>query len=250
MGLSSRKSNMKRKTKKSESKDKSYSKQIEALSKISKAISSELYLDNILKLIVTVTAEVMGSKICSLMLLDEDKKKLIVRATQSVSEEYNRKPNLKLGEGIAGRVAQANRLISVVDVKKDTRYVNVEIARKEKLCSLLSVPLSVRGKVIGVINCYTSSPHRFTKSEMDVLTTVANQAAIAIENTELMVKSKVIQEELETRKLVERAKDILMEELAISGQEAFRKIQKQSMNSRKPMREIAEAIILAREIKK
>lgn len=241
---------MKRKTKKSESKDKTYSKQIEALSKISKAISSELYLDNILKLIVTVTAEVMGSKICSLMLLDEDKKKLIVRATQSVSEKYNKKPNLKFGEGIAGRVAQENRPISVLDVKKDTRYVNVEIARKEKLCSLLSVPLSVRGKVIGVINCYTSSPHRFTKSEMDVLTTVANQAAIAIENTELMVKSKVIQEELETRKLVERAKDILMEELTISGQEAFRKIQKQSMNSRKPMREIAEAIILAREIKK
>jgi len=241
---------MKRKTKKSESRNKSYTKQIEALFKISKAISSELYLDNILKLIVTVTAEVMGSKICSLMLLDEDKKKLIVRATQSISEEYNKKPNLKLGEGIAGKVAQENRPISILDVKKDTRYVNVEIAKKEKLCSLLSVPLSVRGKVIGVINCYTSSPYRFTKSEMDVLTTVANQAAIAIENTELMVRSKIIQEELETRKLVERAKDILMEELAISGQEAFRKIQKQSMNSRRPMREIAEAIILAREIKK
>jgi len=250
MRLSSRKSNMKTRVRKSESKDRSYSKQIKALSKISKAISSELYLDNILKLIVTVTAEVMGSKICSLMLLDEDKRELIVRATQSISEEYNRKPNLKLGEGIAGRVAQENRPISVLDVKKDPRYISVKIAKKEKLCSLLSVPLSVRGKAIGVINCYTSSPHRFTKSEMDVLTTVANQAAIAIENTELMVKSKVIQEELETRKLVERAKDILMEELAISGQEAFRKIQKQSMNSRRPMREIAEAIILAREIKK
>ncbi len=233
-----------------ESKDRSYSKQIEALSRISKAISSELYLDNILKLIVTVTAEVMGSKICSLMLLDEDKRELIVRATQSISEEYNKKPNLKLGEGIAGRVAQENSPISVLDVKKDPRYISVKIAKKEKLCSLLSVPLSVRRKAIGVINCYTSSPRRFTKSEMDVLTTVANQAAITIENTELMVRSKVIQEELETRKLVERAKDILMEELAISGQEAFRKIQKQSMNSRRPMREIAEAIILAREIKK
>ncbi len=250
MMLSSRKSNVKTRVRKSESKDRSYSKQIEALSKISKAISSELYLDNILKLIVTVTAEVMGSKICSLMLLDEDKRELIVRATQSISEEYNKKPNLKLGEGIAGRVAQENRPISVLDVRKDPLYISVKIAKKEKLCSLLSVPLSVRGKAIGVINCYTSSPHRFTKSEMDVLTTVANQAAITIENTELMVKSKVIQEELETRKLVERAKDILMEELAISGREAFRKIQKQSMNSRKPMREIAEAIILAREIKK
>lgn len=241
---------MKKKTKKSESKDKPYSKQLEALSRISKAISSEVYLDNILKLIVTVTAEVMGSKICSLMLLDEDKKELVVRATQSISEEYNRKPNVKLGKGIAGRVTQENRPFSVMDVRKDPRYVSVEIAKKENLCSLLCVPLSVRGKVIGVINCYTSSPHRFTKSEIDVLATVANQAAIAIENTELMVRSKVIQQELETRKLVERAKDILMEEMAISGQEAFRKIQRQSMNTRKPMREIAEAIILAGEIKK
>ncbi|MCJ7645733.1 GAF and ANTAR domain-containing protein [bacterium] len=235
--------------KKSKGKDTSYSKQIEALSRISKAISSELYLENILRLIVTVTAEVMGSKICSLMLLEEDKKELVVRETQSVSEEYNRKPNIKLGEGVAGRVAKENRSISVLDVRKDPRYVSVKIAKKEKLCSLLSVPLSVRGKVIGVINCYTSSPHKFTKSEIDVLITVANQAAVAIENMELMVKSKVIQEELETRKLVERAKDILMEELGISGEEAFRKIQKQSMNTRKPIREIAEAIILSKEIR-
>lgn len=241
---------MKTKDRKSKKIDKSYNKKIEALSKISKAISSELYLENILKLIVTVTAEVMGSKICSLMLLDEDKRELAVRATQSVSEAYNKKPNLKLGEGIAGRVARENRPISVLDVKKDPFYINAEIAKKEKLCSLLSVPLSVRGRVIGVINCYTSSPHRFTQSEIDVLATVANQAAVAIENMELMVRSKVIQEELEVRKLVERAKDILMEELDISGEDAFRKIQKQSMNTRKPMREIAEAIILSKEIRK
>jgi len=229
---------------------KSYTRQIEALSRISKAITSELYLENILKLIVTVTAELMGSKICSLMLLDEDRKELVVRATQSVSEEYNKKPNLRLGEGIAGRVAKENRPIVVLDVKKDPRYINLEIAKKEKLCSLLSIPLGVRGRVIGVINCYTSSPHQFTQSEMDVLNTVANQAAIAIENTELMVRSKVIQEELETRKLVERAKDILTEELDISGEDAFRKIQKQSMDTRKPMREIAEAIIVCKEIRK
>jgi len=248
--LSSNKSNAKTKGRKLKKIDKSYNRKIEALSKISKAISSELYLENILRLIVTVTAEVMGSKICSLMLLDKEKKELIVRATQSVSEEYNKKPNLKLGEGIAGEVAQENRPISVLDVKKDTRYVNAEIAKKEKLCSLLSVPLSVRGKVIGVINCYTSLPHQFTESEINVLITVANQAAIAIENMELIVKSKVIQEELETRKFVERAKDILMEELQIPGEEAFRKIQKQSMDTRKPMREIAEAIILSKEIRK
>jgi signal transduction protein with GAF and PtsI domain len=225
-----------------------YVEQIEALSKISKAITSDLYLEDILRLIVTVTAEVMHSKICSLMLIDETMKELVVRATQSMSEEYNKKSNIKLGEGIAGEVAMKNQPIVVLDVKKDPRYINTKVAEKESLCSLLSIPLSVKGRVIGVINCYTSSPHRFTPTEIAVLTTVANEAAIAIEHTELMVKTKIVQEELESRKLVERAKDILMRRLKLTGEEAFHKIQRDSMNTRKSMREIAEAIILANEI--
>jgi len=227
-----------------------YQEQIEALSKISKAISSELYLEDILRLVVSVTAQVMDSKICSLMLLDEKSKKLAIRATQSVSEEYNKKPPLSIGEGIAGKVVKEGRPITVLDVNEEEEYKYKDIARKEGLRSLLCIPLSVRGKVIGVINCYTSYPHKFSKTEIDVLTSVANQAAIAIENTDLIVKTKVIQEELETRKLVERAKDILMRRLELSGEEAYRKIQKQSMDTRKSMREIVEAIILTEDLER
>ncbi len=227
-----------------------YQEQIEALSKISKAISSELYLEDILRLVVSVTAQVMDSKICSLMLLNEKSKKLVIRATQSVSEEYNKKPPLSIGEGIAGKVVKEGRPITVLNINEEEEYKYKDIAGKEGLRSLLCIPLSVKGKVIGVINCYTSYPHKFSKTETDVLTSVANQAAIAIENTELIVKTKVIQEELETRKLVERAKDILMRRLEISGKEAYRKIQKQSMDTRKSMREIAEAIILTNDLER
>ncbi|MCM8815233.1 MAG: GAF and ANTAR domain-containing protein [Candidatus Omnitrophica bacterium] len=225
-----------------------YIKQIEALSKISQAISSDLYLEDILKLIVTVTAEVMNSKICSLMLLNE-KNQLILKATQSISEDYKKKPPLKLGEGIAGIVAKENKPIIVEDVKNDPRYIHQDIARKEGLCSLASVPLIVKGKLIGVLNLYTSSPHKFTKGEIETLITVANQAAVVIEHARLLVQTKVIQEELETRKLVERAKGILMKQ-GLSEEEAFKKIQKKSMDLRKPMRDIAEAIILSNEIQK
>ena len=113
---------------------------------------------------------------------------------------------------------------------------------------MLSVPMVVKDKVIGVINCYTSSPHEFTETEQNVLITVANEAAVAIENTELMVKTKVIQEELESRKLIERAKDILIARRGLSGVDAYRLIQKRSMDTRKSMREIAEAILLTEEI--
>lgn len=226
------------------------SKEISALTQISKAITSDLYLEDILRLIVTVTAKVMDSKICSLMLLDEKKGELVIKATQSVSETYNKKPNIKLGEGIAGKVAKENKPIVSLDVKKDPRYLNREIAKKEGLCSVVSVPLSVKGKTIGVLNSYTSSPHKFTGDEINILTSVANQAAIVIENAQLMVQSKVIKEELETRKAVERAKGILMKQEGIAEEEAFRRIQKYSMDSRKPMREVAEAIILAYDMRK
>jgi len=228
----------------------SYPKQIEALSSISRAISSDLYLEDILGLIVTVTAQVLKSKICSLMLIDQKTGKLVIRATQSVSEEYNKKPPLIIGEGIVGKVARENRPRIVFNILKEKEYKYKKIVKKEGLCSLLSVPLAVKGKVIGVINNYTSFPHRFSKTEVNILTTVANQAAIVIENANLLVQSKIIKEELEARKLIERAKGILMKEKGLSEKTAFRKIQKTSMNLRKSMRDIAEAIILTFEVRK
>ncbi len=221
------------------------SRHLEALTEISKAITSDLYLEDLLKLIVMVTAEVMDSNTVSLMLLDEKTGELRIRATQSISDDYLSKPPSRIGEGIAGLVAREGRPLISKDVRRDRRYLNKEVARKEGLCSLLSVPMTVKGKVIGVLNCYTSKPREFTESEIGLLTAVACQAAIAIENTELMVRTRVIQEELETRKLVERAKDVLMREKGLTGEEAYRRMQRKAMDTRRSMREIAEAIILA-----
>lgn len=226
-----------------------YLKQIEALSKVANLITSGLYLEELLRLIVQVTAEIMNSKICSLMLLDPDKKELVIRATQSVSEEYNKKPNIKLGDGIIGKVAGTNKPICVLDVRQDERYLNRDIAKRAGLCSLASVPMGVKGRVIGVLNCYTSKKHKFSKPEIDVLTALANQAAVAIENAELDLRARSAEEALTTRRLVERAKEILSEEAGILPSQAYRLIQKQSMDSRKTMREIAEAIILANDLK-
>jgi len=224
-------------------------KQIEALSKVANLITSGLYLEELLRLIVQVTAEIMSSKISSLMLLDPDTKELVIRATQSVSEAYNKKSNIKLGEGIIGKVAAENKPICVLDVRAEERYLNRDIAKKEGLCSLASVPMAVKGKVIGVLNCYTSKKHKFSKHELDVLTALANQAAVAIENAELDLRARSAEEALTTRKLIERAKDILSQEANVLPSEAYRLIQKQSMDKRKSMREIAEAIILAHDVK-
>jgi signal transduction protein with GAF and PtsI domain len=221
---------------------------IEAMTRISKAITSDRYIEDILRLVVTVTAETMRSKICSLWLLDGHSNALTLRATQSMSEDYLKERSLKMGEGIVGQVALTGTPRAVINVLEEPDYKEKDLARKEGLVSMLSVPMVVKDKVIGVINCYTSSPHKFTETEQNVLITVANEAAVAIENTELMVKTKVIQEELESRKLIERAKDVLIARRGLSGVDAYRLIQKRSMDTRKSMREIAEAILLTEEI--
>ena len=230
---------------------KTYEKYIKALTDISSAITSEQYLEDILKLIVMVTAKVTGVEICSLWLIDENEKPVSIRlkATQAIEPEYVRDRALTMEEGVVGFVITHNPPLSVKDVLKEPRFKEKEMARKLGLVSMVSVPLQVKNeKVIGVLNCFTSEPHEFSETEVNLIRAVANQAAVAILNTELMVQTRVIQEELETRKLVERAKEILMRKRNMKGDEAHRWIQKRSMDSRKSIRHIAEAILLSDEI--
>lgn len=222
---------------------------LELLLKIGRAITSEKYLDNILQLIVQVVANTIGSPICSIMLLNE-KKELVIKATQSVSKLYNEKPPLKLGEGVAGKVAQSGEIMVVDDVTKCEEYKYKNIAQKENLVSLLCLPLKTKNGVLGVLNCYTSKPYKFSKREIEVISIVANHAALIIENTNLLIQTKIIEEELETRKLVERAKGILMKEKKIEEDAAYRLLQKYSMDTRKSLKEIAEAIITSYDLSK
>ncbi len=228
-----------------------YDKYIKALNDISRAITSDQYLEDILKLIVMVTAKVTGVEICSLWLIDESQQRKIIRlkATQAIDPEYVKDRSLTMEEGVVGYVASHNQPLMVKDVLTDPLFKEKDMARKLGLVSMLGVPLQVReGKVIGVLNCFTAEPYEFSETEVNLVTAVANQAAVAILNTELMVETKVIQEELETRKLVDRAKEVLMRRRGMKADEAYRWMQKKSMDSRKSMRRVAEAVLLSDEL--
>jgi GAF domain-containing protein len=157
--------------------------------------------------------------------------------------------SLGMNEGVVGHVAASKQPLMVENVLEEPLFKEKELAERLGLVSMLSAPLEVKdGEVIGVLNCFTAEKHTFTETEVNLIRTVANQAAAAIINTELMVKTTVIQEELETRKLVERAKEVLMKRRNKTGEESFRWIQKRSMDTRKSMREVAEAILLSEEL--
>ena len=168
--------------------------QLTTLSEISRTISSSLYLEEILQFIVAVTAESMNLSICSVMLLDDEKKELIIKATTSQSRAYIKKPNLRLGESLAGRAVAEAKPVSVLDVKRASSYRYPDIAKAEGLCSLVCVPMVIKGRIIGVLNCYTSRPHHFTDEEVSLLSALASHAAIAIENSQLHVRTAILQE--------------------------------------------------------
>jgi len=224
--------------------------QFDSLMKVSQTITSEKYLDEILNLIVVVTAEMLNSKICSVMLLDERGEELAIKATQSLSEEYRKKPNLKVKTSLSGTVIQSRKPVIVEDVRQEARYAYRDLAVKENLTSMLAVPMIVKDKAIGVISVYTKNPHSFTNEETEALQLVANQAAVAVENTKLMEESLKAKEALETRKLVERAKGILMRMNTLGEEAAYRLIHKKSMDSCRSMKDIAESIILMDEFRK
>ena len=228
-----------------------YDQYIKALMNISQAITSDLFIEDLLKLIVMVTAKVTDSAICSLWMIDEDEKPPMIKlkATQAIAPEYVKDRALYLNEGVVGYVATTKKPLLIRDVLKNRRFKEKEMARKLGLASMMGIPLMLKDdRVIGVLNCFTSTPHDFSETEVNLVTAVSNQAALAILNAELMVKTKVIQEELETRKIVDRAKEVLMLRRNLKVEEAYRWIQKKSMNSRKSIRQVAEAVLLSDEL--
>ncbi|MFA5975110.1 MAG: GAF domain-containing protein [Elusimicrobiota bacterium] len=221
---------------------------LKTLSAVSGTVVSNRYPEETLQLIVDMAAQLVGSKICSVMLLDESGKELKITATQSLSDAYRNKPPVKVTHSISGRAVLDKKPVMVPDVRKDKRFGFPDIAVAEGLTSLLSVPMLFKDKVIGVINTYTAEEHQFTHEEISLIQTVANECASAVVYTQLLADKLAAQEALETRKLVERAKGALMKKRGLSESVAFREIQKRSMDCRKSMKEIAEAILLVEEL--
>jgi two-component sensor histidine kinase len=168
--------------------------QLHTLSEVSQAITSNMYLEELLNFFVSLTARTMGYKICTVMLVDSSKGELVIKATQSENKEYNKKPNLKIGESVSGRAVSERKVVTVLDVQDAPEYIFPDIAQKAGVRSIASIPLLIKGEVIGVLNCYTERIHHFSREELVVLQALGTQAAFAIEHAKLMVKSAFIQE--------------------------------------------------------
>ena len=174
----------------------------ESLVTIGQTINSTLNLDDALRAITREACVLMKSKMSSLLLLDESGQWLDLRASDGAGGDYLRKPRLSAAESLVGVVMRRKKPLQVVDVQTSSRYQNVDVAQREGLVSLLSVPLMFSGQAIGVLNVYTGETYTFSNEEVSILTALANLSAIAIEKARLYERIVHVEEEMrQTEKL-------------------------------------------------
>lgn len=165
-----------------------------ALSEVSKTISTSPYVEEILQLLVNLTAQQFNYRVCTVRLLDENRQELVLRATQAPAKAYQRKRAIKLGESIAGRAIAENRPIIVPDVQTEDDYIGHDLAAEQGLRSMICVPLTIQDRAVGVLSCYTSDVRSFPPDEIKALETLAKQAAVSIEHAKLQVRDTLMQE--------------------------------------------------------
>jgi signal transduction histidine kinase len=168
----------------------------ESLASVSRTINSTLNLDEALRVITREACVLMRARMCSLMMLDESREWLDLRASYGAGETYINKPRLAVGESLLGVVARRKKPMQVANVQASSRYQNVDVARREGLVSLLSVPLLFAGQPIGTLNVYTGRPYNFSNEEIRILSALAELSAIAIEKARLYERIVDVEEQL------------------------------------------------------
>jgi signal transduction histidine kinase len=168
----------------------------ESLASVSRTINSTLNLDEALRVITREACELMHVRMCSLMLLDESREWLDLRASYGAGAAYINKPRLNIGESLLGVVVRRKKPLQIANVQASARYQNVEVARSEGLISLLSVPLIFSGHAIGTLSVYTVRPYNFSNEEIRILSALAELSAIAIEKARLYERIVDVEEQL------------------------------------------------------
>ncbi len=175
------------------------SQELYGLIKVGQTVSSTLALEDVLRSIVVLAAQVMNVSRCNLMLLDEKGEYLEWRAFIGLPEEMARIGRTRVSESLAGIVASQGKPLALLDMTSDPRAADRDLARKYGFTSYLGVPIKVKEKTIGVLNIYTKKPYAFSEEEIELLSTFADQASIAIENARLYQELKEYSSSLEEK---------------------------------------------------
>jgi len=165
--------------------------EINAMYEAGRLLGSTTKLQDLLQTIIGLATKVLYARIGSIMLIDDDREYLTIAAAIGLEDEIIRTTRLPIGTSIAGYVAQTGEPLFITDVEKDARFTRENREERYGPSSLLSVPLKVTSRIIGVINiAHKSSGAQFGEHDLKLLTTFAAQAAVAIDNARAMHQLK------------------------------------------------------------
>jgi len=168
----------------------------ESLVSVSQTINSAFNLDEALEVITREASLLMNARMCSLLLVDDTREWLELRACHGAGTTYRTKPRVSVAESLVGIVVRRRKPIQVENVQVSHRYQSGDVARQEGLVSLLSVPLVYGVSAIGALCVYTADTHSFSNEEIRILSALADLSAVAIEKARLYERLVDVEEQM------------------------------------------------------
>ncbi|HWF92286.1 MAG TPA: ANTAR domain-containing protein [Terriglobales bacterium] len=203
----------------------------------------------VLARVVDFAVGVVKCDSCFVYVLQGDE--LVLRASKNPHEDIVDRLRMQMGQGITGWVAEHRETVAVSqNAFQDPRFKVFNELPEDRYEAFLSVPLLCRGRLVGVINLQNRERHTYKRREIQLISMIGFLVGAEMEMARLETENSHLSEQLETRKLVERAKGILQQELGLTEEQAYLALQRQSRQKRRSMKEVADAIILANELKR
>jgi signal transduction protein with GAF and PtsI domain len=222
---------------------------IEALHEISSRMAAADPFHEVLEQVVEFASELVKCDSCFIYVLERDE--LVLRASKNPHEEVVDRLKIRVGQGITGWVAEHREPVAVSQhASLDPRFTLFNELPEDSFEAFLSVPILCRGRVVGVINVQHRESHTYTRRQIHLISTIGFLVGAEIEMARLEFENSQLADQLETRKVVERAKGILQRDLAMNEEQAYLALQRQSRQKRKSLKEIAEAIVLGEEVRR
>lgn len=230
--------------------------QVALLHRISGIVSSPLSLDEMLGEVLGLTVQVTECDACLVYLIDSEAGEVVLRASQVPHAADLGNLRMKIGEGITGWVAEHKSVVALGNsAATDKRFKRFPALVEDTYAAFLSVPMLSSGELVGIINVHHRDQHDHSPEEVALLTFIGEQMGVAVaksmlaeQNRRLIEETEEMKRQLETRKLVERAKGILQSRYKLTEEEAYLRLRNESRRLRRPMRDLAEAIILAEDL--
>jgi uroporphyrinogen-III synthase len=221
---------------------------VDVLHEISVRLGTADGFHDVLNRVVEFASALVKCDSCLIYVLEGEH--LVLRASKNPHPEIIDGLRLRVGQGITGWVAEHREPVAVAEkAAQDPRFQFFHELPEDSYEAFLSVPLMCRGRVVGVINLQHRQHHVYRRREIRMISTVGFLVGAEIELARLEEANITLAEQLQARKVVERAKGILQRDLGLSEEQAYLALQRQSRQKRKPMKEIAEAIVLSDEVR-